>query len=159
MENPAVALPDMAKMKGMTFDNLPSDWPTRSLTDTTIARDVVDLVVRDADRDSGCISLLLCGEGERLLQPVTVGDLDDEPHLRHRELFDKFLGSFGDMLSGLVVAVGRPSGLQPDDEARAWHEAAIAACREHDVPLLGTYLATVHGVVEMPVWEELRAAG
>lgn len=148
----------MAKMKGMTFDNLPSDWPTRSLTDTTIARDVVDLVVRDADRDSGCISLLLCGEGERLLQPVTVADLDDEPHLRHRELFDTFLGSFGDMLSGIVVAVGRPSGIEPDDEAREWHEAAIAACRAHDVPLLGTYLATRQGVVEMPRWEELRAA-
>ena len=58
-----------------------------------------------------------------------------------------------------VIAIGRPRGLQPDDEARAWHEAAIASCRDHDVPLLGTYLATAHGVVEMPVWEQLRTAG
>ena len=28
-----------------------------------------------------------------------------------------------------------------------------------DRDLLGTYLATAHGVVEMPVWDGLRAAG
>ncbi|NYF97056.1 hypothetical protein [Janibacter cremeus] len=143
----------------MTFDNLPSDWPTRPLTDTDIAPDVVDLVVRESDRETGCLSILLCGDGDRLLQPVAITDLDGEPYLRRREVFDTFLGGLGDVLSGIVVAVGRPRGLQPDDEARAWHEAAIASCREHDVPLLGTYLATIHGVVEMPRWEQLRTAG
>ena len=50
-------------------------------------------------------------------------------------------------------------GLEPDDEARAWHEAAIASCRELDVPLLATYLATDRAVVEMPVWDGLAIAG
>lgn len=146
-------------MKRMTFDNLPSDWPTRPLTDTTVAPDVVDLVVRESDREGGCLGILLCGEDHRMLQPVAITDLDAEPHVLHRELLDKFLGHLGGELGGIVIAIGRPRGLQPDDEARAWHEAAIASCREHGVPLLGTYLATAHGVVEMPLWEELRAAG
>lgn len=159
MEKLAARPPDVAMMKGMTFEDLPGDWPTRPLTDTTVAPDVVDLVVRESDRDGGCLSLLLCGDDHRMLQPVTITDLAGEPHVRHREPFDSFLGHLGSELGGIVVAVGRPGGLQPDDEARAWHEAAIASCREHGVPLLGTYLATAHGVVEMPVWDELRAAG
>ena len=146
-------------MKRMTFDDLPADWPTRPLSDTTIAADIVDLVVREGDREGGCLSILLCGDDHHLIQPLTITDLDGEPRVVHREPFDAFLSHLGTELGGIVVAVGRPGGLHPDDEARAWHEAAIASCREHGVPLLGTYLATDHGVVEMPVWEELRAAG
>ena len=105
----------------------------------------------------GCISLLLCDHTHRMLQPVTITDLDREVPEERRRLFDLLVGELADRLGGVVVAVGRPRGSVPDDEARAWHEAAIAACREHDVPLLGTYLATAHCVVEMPRWDGLRA--
>lgn len=141
----------------MTFQDLPKGWHSRPLTDTDLAGDVVDLVVRESDRASGCISLLLCDHTHRMLQPVTITDLDREVPEERRRLFDLLVGEFADRLGGVVVAVGRPRGSVPDDEARAWHEAAIAACREHDVPLLGTYLATAHGVVEMPRWDGLRA--
>lgn len=141
----------------MTFQDLPKGWHSRPLTDTDLAGDVVDLVVRESDRASGCISLLLCDHTHRMLQPVTITDLDREMPEERRRLFDLLVGEFADRLGGVVVAVGRPRGSVPDDEARAWHEAAIAACREHDVPLLGTYLATAHGVVEMPRWDGLRA--
>lgn len=143
----------------MTFQDLPKGWHSRPLTDTDLAADVVDLVVREGDRATGCISLLLCDDTHRMLQPVTITDLDRDAPTERRRLFDLLVGDFADRLGGVVVAVGRPRGAVPDDEARAWHEAAIAACRDHDVPLLGTYLATVHGVVEMPMWEELRATG
>lgn len=141
-------------MRGMSFEDLPHDWPTRPLSDATVAPDVVDLVVRDGDREGGCLGILLCGRDHRLLQPVTITDLDGEPHVVHRDPVDTLLGHLSGQIGGVVVAVGRPRGLHPDDEARTWHEAVIASCRDHDVPLLGTYLATVHGVVEMPVWQE-----
>lgn len=141
----------------MTFQDLPKGWHSRPLTDTELAADVVDLVVRESDRASGCISLLLCDRTHRMLQPVTITDLDRDAPDERRELFDLLVGEFAGRLGGVVVAVGRPRGAVPDDEARAWHEAAIAACREYDVPLLGTYLATTHGVAEMPRWDGLSA--
>lgn len=141
----------------MTFQDLPKGWHALPLSDTTIAADVVDLVVRESDRASGCISLLLCDRTHRMLQPVTITDLDREGPGERRRLFDLLVGEFADRLGGVVVAVGRPRGAVPDDEARAWHEAAIASCADHDVPLLGTYLATAHGIAEMPRWDEFRA--
>ena len=84
---------------------------------------------------------------------MPLGDGEEETRL------DLVVGGLVERLGGLVVAIGRPHGLEPDDEARAWHEAAIASCRELDVPLLATYLATDRAVVEMPVWDGLAIAG
>jgi len=141
----------------MTFQDLPKNWHARPLTDPDLAPDVVDLVVREGDRAVGCLSLLLCDDDHRMVQPVTITDLDRGHPEHRRHLFDLVVGELAEHLGGVVVAVGRPRGAVPDDEARGWHEAAIAACRAHDVPLLGTYLATTHGVVEMPRWDGLEA--
>lgn len=153
----------VAMMRGMTFEDLPTDWPTRPLSDTRLALDVVDLVVRDGDRETGCLSILLCDDTHRMIQPITLGDLDIEGPApgEYRGPFDLVVGELAERLGGVVVAIGRPRGSEPDDEARTWHEAAIASCRDHGVPLLGTYLATAHGVVEMPRWDQitLPAAG
>lgn len=146
-------------MKRMSFHDLPHDWHSKPLSDPTLAADVVDLVVRESDRVTGCLSILLCDDTHRLLQPITITDLDlAVPHPReYRRPFDLIVGQFAERLGGVVVAIGRPRGQVPDDQARAWHEAAIAGCREHDVLLLGTYLATQHAVVELPRWEGLAA--
>lgn len=141
----------------MTFKDLPKNWHSRPLTDTDLAPDVVDLVVRESDRATGCVSLLLCDSTHRMVQPVTITDLDRDGPGDRRTLFDLVIGELSHALGGVVIAVGRPRGSTPDDEARAWHEAAIASCHDHDVPLLGTYLATAHAVVEMPRWDGLRA--
>ncbi|HIZ98644.1 MAG TPA: hypothetical protein H9805_08710 [Candidatus Janibacter merdipullorum] len=143
----------------MTFQDLPKGWHSRPLTDTDLAPDVVDLVVRESDRATGCISLLLCDDTHRMVQPVTITDLDRDGPGDRRQLFDLVVGELAERLGGVVIAIGRPRGSVPDDEARAWHEAAIASCRDHAVPLLRTYLATAHGVVEMPRWDELDVAG
>ena len=156
----AVDGPIPGSMTAMSFNDLPHDWPARSLTDSTIARDVVDLVVRDTDRESGCICVLLCDAGARMVQPVTIDDVGDLPSRREVEgFFDMLLEQLGDQLATIVVALGRPHGHAPDDQARSWHEAAIAACRRHGVRLVATYLATDRGVMEMPRWEQLPAVG
>lgn len=143
----------------MTFHDLPRNWHSRPLTDTDLAPDVVDLVVRESDRATGCISLLLCDDTHRMVQPVTITEIDHAGTGERREVIDLVIGHVAHSLGGVVLAVGRPRGYSPDDEARAWHEAAIASCRAHGVPLLGTYLATAHAVVEMPLWGGLRAVG
>lgn len=161
VEKLAVEIADLAIMKGMTYEQLPPDWPTRPLTDPDLAADVVDLVVRESDRATGCLSILLCDDTHRMIQPISITDLALAAPDRgeYRRPFDLIVGQFAERLGGVVVAIGRPGGHEPDDEARAWHEAAIAGCRKHGVPLLGTYLATVHAVVEMPRWDGLAVAG
>lgn len=141
----------------MTYEDLPHDWPTRPLTDPRLTADVIDLVVRESDRATGCLSILLCDDTLRMIQPISITDLDivgPEPG-EYQRPFDLVVGQFAERLGGVVVAIGRPLGHAPDDEARAWHEAAIAGCRDHGVPLIGTYLATAHAVTEMPTWDQL----
>lgn len=163
MEKRAAARVDLTTLRCMTFTDLPTDWPTRPLSDARLAADVVDLVVRESDRARGCLCILLCDETHRMIQPIAITDLDlvGPAPGEYRRPFDLVVGQFAERLGGIVVAVGRPCGHTPDDEAREWHEAAIAACRDHEVPLLGTYLATGQAVVEMPRWEQpaLREAG
>lgn len=138
----------------MSFEDLPQGWHTRPLTDTTLAADVVDLVVRDSEREQGCISLLLCDATGRMVQPVTITETDLHPGAPDA-VFDTIVGGLAGSIGGFVAAIGRPRGLAPDDRARARHEEALAASRRHDVPLLGTYLATPQGVSELPVWGAL----
>lgn len=143
----------------MTFSDLPPGWPALSLRDERLAADVVDLVVRDDEREGRCISLLLCDADGRMIQPVTVDGVDpttDEGE--RRALFDAFFGHLGASLAAVVVAVGRPRGSVPDDEVRAWHESALRAAREGGVELLGTYLATRGGVSLLPLWDERALA-
>lgn len=141
----------------MTFYDLPPDWHARALTDPTLAADVVDLVVRESDREGGCLALLMCDASGRMVQPVVLTEMQQCPPDQRRDTLDICLGGVADALGAVVVAVGRPRGCVPDDEARAWHEAVIAGCRAHEVTLLGTYLATPHAVVEMPLWPGLAA--
>lgn len=135
----------------MTFEDLPADWPTRPLTDSRLAADVVDLFVRDDDRVAGSVAALLCDEEHRLLQPVVVA-MDGEPvqladkHLlvqRFTQMIDHGLGA------SVVFAVARARGACVTDGDREWHEAAIRGCREAGVPLLGLYVVTRHTVREV----------
>lgn len=143
----------------MTFHDLPSDWPTRTLDDTWLAADVVDLVVREADRRDDTVTLLLCDADGRMIQPVGVDGVPRSatPQER-RSLFDAFLGHLGGTLGGIVVALGREQGRTPDDAEREWHESAITACEDEGVRLLGCYLATRDAVTLMPRWDERELA-
>lgn len=135
----------------MSFEDLPADWPARSLTDLRLAADVVDLMVSCADRASGTLTLLLCDDRGRLVQPVAV-DLEGQDrsaaaadlmaHLEH--LFTSGLGS------SLLLAIARPGFSSVTDGDRAWHQAAIDLCRRLEVPLLGTYVVTLDAVVRLP---------
>ncbi|HET7476032.1 MAG TPA: hypothetical protein VFJ97_08415 [Dermatophilaceae bacterium] len=139
----------------MSFLDLPADWPHRPLTDPTLVADVLDLVVSDAVRQRGSLVLLLCRSDDRLAQPCVVDDVDLARHdATHREILEPFVALLAQMQSGgsLIVAVTRPSGLRPTDDDRAWHQAAIDACREGPVPvrLLGVHVVTRDGIERLP---------
>lgn len=144
----------------MSFHDLPQDWTGRSLRDLRLAADVVDLFVRESERASGCISLLLTDADGRMIQPITVGEVPlGAPAEQRTAFFETFLGHLGGSLGGLVLALGRPSGLVPTDDERAWHESAIETAAREGVELVATYLATGDGVVLMPTLTERDLAG
>lgn len=137
----------------MTFTDLPKDWPMRSLAEPTLAADVVDLVVRDQDRSEGGLSFLLCRPDGSLAQPVFI-ETEGCPDLAD------LVGRMGDIVAhvpevrGLVVAIAKPFGTVSDSDRRV-HQAAIDACRDQDLTLHGTYLATHAGVRLLQVAAEL----
>lgn len=143
----------------MTYHDLPPAWPALSLRDPRLAADVVDLVVRDDERDGCCLSLLLCDADGRMIQPVTVDGIDPtSDEADRRALFEAFFGHLGSSLAAVVVAIGRPRGSAPDDDTRAWHESALRTTRESGVELLATCLATRDGVTVLPTWQERALA-
>lgn len=137
----------------MSFDDLPDDWPHRSVADPTLAADLVDLVVSDADRREGALGLLLCRPDGTLAQPVivTTQDCPDVPHLLDL-VVDQLPHVPG--VGGLVLAIARAWG-GVNDADRHLHQVALEVCRAHDLTLWGTFLATSGGVTPLPVAKEL----
>lgn len=136
----------------MTFENLPDGWDQRPLDDPALTADVVDLVVGDADRESGCVGLLLLDDQRRLVQPCVVGDVppDADPVdlVPFLEELARMVASGG---GAVVFARGRLGSVLLTDTDRTWHDVAVRACRAGGVPLVGAYLATGAGVRAFPV--------
>jgi hypothetical protein len=140
----------------MTYKDLPDDWPTRSLDDAAIARDVIDLVVSDSDRSRAGIAVLLCNGSGRLVQPVIVHDATPAEDLREdlRVLRTVVLGEtphghHGVLVPAVLLALIRPAG-PVDDVDRAWHQRAIEVCGGKGVRLLGVHLVTRFRVWTLP---------
>jgi hypothetical protein len=132
----------------MTFQDLPADWPSMALTDPRITDDVLDLMVSGHDRDRGAIILLLCDPADRLVQPFAVGQLDDPQEAwTHREIIEPFAEALTKIEpeGSILVAIARGRGLAITDDDRAWHQAAIDACRDSGVRLLGVHVVTHSG--------------
>lgn len=137
----------------MTFQDLPAEWPSMALTDPRITDDVLDLMVSSRDRDRGAIILLLCDAADRLIQPCAVGELDDPQEARtHREILEPFARALKNIEpeGSLLVAIARGRGLAITDDDRAWHQAAIDACRDSRVRVLGVHVVTHSGSARLP---------
>lgn len=140
----------------MSFDDLPRDWPTRSLADHVFAADVLDLCVSDADRTTGGLSVLLCRPDGSLSQPLFVAEVPDEAGLREA-VSAVVLGSLSlPGVDGLVVAAVRARGAVTDADRRV-HQHAIEVCRRALLRLHGTFVVTRSRVTHLPVAAQLRS--
>ena len=131
----------------MSFEDLPTDWAQRPVTDPTITADLLDLVVGDRDRHEGAVGLLLCGPSGRLLQPVVVSaPRDDVLEDDRRRVFDVMAHALGEPPGGerpgMLVALARPDYRHAARDDARWRDAASASCAEHDINLLGVWLVT-----------------
>lgn len=61
-------------MAGMSLHGLPDMFRELPMTDRRVAADVMDLLMRDTDRATGCAAVVVCDEEHRGLQPVLLHD-------------------------------------------------------------------------------------
>ncbi len=135
----------------MSFDDLPDDWSDLPLDGPGVGADVADLVVGIADRETGCIGLLLTDSRLRLVHPMVVAEVpDDGGHESVPGHLDTVLGLLRELGGALGFVRGRPGSVFLTDADRRWHEAVLSACRRHDVPLFGAWLATPDVVRPFP---------
>lgn len=152
----------------MSFQDLPADWPTRPVTDPDITADLLDLVVRDSDRATGAVAILICGPTGRLVRPVVVtlppGPVDGG---ERRRAFDAICGVLVaeddprvERLSnpGILVALARPGPALMTADDRRWRNAAARSCEDHAVDLLGAWLVTPGVIRRMPLEQQRRPA-
>lgn len=135
----------------MTFRDLPEHVDDAPLDSPGLAADVVDLIVGEGDRRSGCVGVMLCDSTARAVQPLVVTDVPTHAELDAlSHVLELVLPVVAQHGGSLLVARGRPGGLPPTDDDRVWHQCALDVCRSHGVRLLGFCVATTQGVEAMP---------
>lgn len=138
----------------MTFHDLPKNFRDLSLDDDTLRADAIDLFITHADRDSGCLALVALDEGHRVTSPVVINEMGEASPDEVRYVVSMMLGQLRP--SALVAAMGREGSALITDLDRACHQVVVDVCREMDVELLGTYIASGSGVRQLP--DHLRMA-
>ena len=68
-------------MAAMTFEDLPPRASEIPLTNRRVAADVIDLIISDADRATGCVALMICDSEDRGIQPVVLHDVPPDAEL------------------------------------------------------------------------------
>jgi len=138
----------------MTFENLPPNLRELALDDAVLRADAVDLFVTHADRESGCVALLLLDEDHRIDTPVVIGEMGDPTAEQVGLVVARVVAELRP--PALVVALGRSGSALFTDDDRSCHQVLVDGCRDVGVELLATYVATAGAVRELP--DHLRIA-
>lgn len=150
MDNFCAARARRGTLAGMSYSDLPRDWPELSLADPALAADVLDLCVSDADRRAGALAVLLCRPGGALSQPLLVEQVPAGRALREA-VSAVVIGALPlPGVDGVVVGLVRPRGPVTDAD-RAVHQHTLEVCRRAGLLLHGTFLVTLAGVEQLPV--------
>lgn len=129
----------------MTFDDLPTNWPTLPLDDPRLAADVVDLCLRHSDRVKNSALLLLCDDRGVGLQPVVIDGVDWHAVADERASLFDVVGHVG--VPAVVVAVSARRPI-PSEVALRWRETARAVFARDGVRMLGFFSADQDSVWE-----------
>lgn len=122
----------------MTFQDLPDEWPSMSLSDPDLALDVVDLFLGYRDRLKNSALLILCDESGRAIQPLVVNHIDWNMPAAERVRLFRLVKDLE--IPQVVVAVSSPAGV-PTILALGWRETAATELAHLGVVLLGFYSA------------------
>lgn len=127
-----------------------------SLTDPEVAGAALEMFLEPDDRVAGGLAFLLCDRDGKLLQPILVDDVPDPVTTSDRRAALQWAIGLCTMVGdehsgplGLLLAITRETGPVCDGD-RAWHQVALDACAQADVPLLGVHVVTLHGALALP---------
>ncbi|MGD9957711.1 MAG: hypothetical protein AB7O74_15820 [Candidatus Nanopelagicales bacterium] len=132
----------------MTFEDLPDNWPTLSLTEPRLLADVLDLVVGYRERVDESFVVLVCDDDVRLVQPCVIGP-DPGPcdPAIVRTFFDAMREGMAEVCSGgtVIVASARARGLSPTPDDEAWVAATRAALAGTGWSVSSAHVVTLDG--------------
>jgi len=136
----------------MRFDDLPSDWAQRPITDPEIFEGVVDLIATEQSRSDGATYVLLCHANGRLLQPIC---LPDEPRrVDVAEVLEGVTLLLSEVarhdVHDVVMVIARPGRAEPTPRDRDLRAAFEGACRQTGFALHAVAIAALGGVVTLP---------
>ncbi|MFI5706847.1 hypothetical protein [Kribbella sp. NPDC051620] len=145
----------------MTFNDLPTNWLTRPLTDPVLAANAVDLFVTEAERRQGVLAALIC-DGRARFRTSILLDLPRDAPLASARSCIRALAPLVPVLQGrpdgaLILALGRPEPDPPSDHD--WTQAAIQTCQTASIRLLAFYLATPTNLHAVPLPTPPRPPG
>ena len=102
----------------------------------------------------GCLVLTFCEAHDDHLQPLATALLGELPHgLTPRDVCDRWVAALtchGGVPPAVVFARAREGRSYVLDDDRAWHEAMLGSCREHDLVLEAAFVVTQHAVIPFP---------
>lgn len=149
MDNPLPAT-QLVHDHHMTYHDVPKNVSELSLDDDkTLAADVVDLCCPPDARRTGALTILICDDEGRLLQPVVI---DQVPHHVDASAGARILQHVLQVPgpnSSAIVAICRPGAFTTDND-RAWQVLAVEQCLALGVRLIGTYVVTPDQIMQMP---------
>ncbi len=133
-------------LAGMSFSDLPPEWPTLPLHDPKHIADVLDLFVEHRARLAGSLVILVCDELRRPLQPVVIEGTDPHPPSNARRVFAPIAANIAASApgAGVLCAIARRAPLRVSAGDRAWQRCIHEAFGEH-VDVLGVHLVTLDG--------------
>lgn len=127
-----------------------------SLFDPDVTNDALEVFLDAEDRMAGGLAFLLCDDDGTLIQPILVSDVPRPTSNHDRWSAMRWAVGLCEMVSddrhgplGLILAVVRETAGITDDD-RAWHQVALDACAEADVPLIGVHVVTMAGALVLP---------
>lgn len=101
-------------MAGMTFEDLPPRASEIPLTNRRVAADVIDLIIGDTDRASGCVALMICDAEDRGIQPILLHDVPPDATAGGlAQLLGMLLPLVADNGGSVLIGRGRPRGRRP----------------------------------------------
>lgn len=131
----------------------------RPLRDPEVANGALEAFLDEEDLVNGGLAFLFCDREGHLMQPILVSDVPDPASHEERWAAMRWAIALCEMVGdehegplALVLAIARAAGPVCDAD-REWHQVAIDACAEAEVPLIGVHVATLAGVVVLPTAE------
>jgi hypothetical protein len=135
----------------MSFEDLPTNWPTIPLTEPAHVADVLDIFVSMRDRAIGSLLVLICDEERRPGQPVVITEIRAGDACTYMPVLRQLVDTVADAnpRASLLFAIARRDGLRVTSSDLRWQRSIEQACGGR-LELLGVHVITFDGSIPIP---------